>query len=66
MVLAVRGELDGSADAASQMLDRAHGMESRRIRDRVVAVAGAISAHGDSIVARELTGRVKDQFIVPV
>ncbi len=66
IVLAARGELEGSADAASQMLDRAHGMESRRIRDRVLAVAGAVSAHGDSIVARELTEQVKEQFIVPV
>ncbi len=66
MVLAARGELEQGADAAFEMLDRAQGMESRRVRDRVMAVSDAISAHGDSIVAREVSERVKDQFTVPM
>ncbi len=66
MVLAARGELEQGAHAAVQMLDLAHGMESRRVRDRVLAVSDAISEHGDNIVARELAQRVKAQFAVPV
>jgi ATP/maltotriose-dependent transcriptional regulator MalT len=66
MVLAARGELEQGADAAFQMLDRAQGMESRRVRDHVLAVSDAISGHGDTIVAREVSERVNAQFAVPV
>jgi tetratricopeptide (TPR) repeat protein len=66
MVLAARGDIDAAAAAADQMLDRAQGMESRRVRDRVMSVSTAIRAHGDSIVAREFTKRAKDQLTVPI
>ena len=54
MVLAARGEIEQAADTALQMLDRAQGMESRRIRDRTLAVSEAISGRSDSIMAREV------------
>jgi tetratricopeptide (TPR) repeat protein len=66
MVLAARGEPDAAASAACQMLDRARGMESRRVCDRVIAVSRAIRAQGDSIVAREFAERARDQLTVPV
>lgn len=66
MVLAARSELEESAAAAVQTLDRAQGMESRRVRDRVMAVSTAISAQGDSIVAQDLAERVTAQFTAPL
>lgn len=66
MVLAARGEIEQGADTALQMLDRAQGMESRRIRDHILAVSEAIGGRSDSIVAREVSERVKAQFTVPV
>jgi hypothetical protein len=66
MVLAARGEPEAAAGAAHQMLDRAQGMESRRVRDRVKAVSREIRAQGDSIVARELADRAKDQLTAPI
>lgn len=66
IVLAARGELEQGADAASQMLDRAQGMESRRVRDRAMAVSDALTGRGDSIVAREVSERVQAQFAVPI
>lgn len=66
MVLAARGDADAAAAAAHQMLDRAHGMESRRVRDRVMAVAGAIRGLGDSIAARDLAERARDQLATPM
>jgi hypothetical protein len=41
-------------------------MESRRVRDRVLAVSAAIRAHGDSIVTRDLTARAKEQLTAPI
>src|SRR5579875_3179268 len=66
LVLAARGETGASAGAALRMLDRARGMESRRIRDRVRDVTQAIRARGDSAAAREVAERARDQFAVPV
>lgn len=66
MILAERGQADAAAGAAHQMLDRAQGMESRRLRERVRAVSGAIRAAGDGAVARELAERVADQLALPV
>jgi len=45
LILAARGDVDRSAHAAGQMLDRAVGMESGRIRDRVNSVIGALRPH---------------------
>ncbi|MEV4636407.1 hypothetical protein AB0J80_03550 [Actinoplanes sp. NPDC049548] len=42
LVLTANGDLDRSAHAASQMLDRAVGMESGRVRDRVNTVIQAL------------------------
>lgn len=66
MILAERGEAGQAAGTAIEMLDRARGMESHRIRDRVLAVSDAIRAHGDSMTAREFTERSRDQFSVPL
>jgi tetratricopeptide (TPR) repeat protein len=66
IVLAERGEPEAAASAAHQMLDRAQGMESRRVRDRVLAVSAAIRAHGDSIVTRDLAERARDQLTAPI
>jgi tetratricopeptide (TPR) repeat protein len=66
MVLAARGDSEAAAGAAHQMLDRAQGMESGRVRDRVMAVSEAIRAQGDSIVAREFAERAEDQLTVPM
>jgi hypothetical protein len=66
MVLAARDDVEASAAVAYQMLDRAQGMESRRVRDRVKAVSGAICAQGDSIVAREFAERARDQLNAPI
>jgi hypothetical protein len=66
MVLAARGDAEAAAGAAHQMLDRAQGMESRRVRDRVMAVSGAIGALGDSIAAREFAERARDQLAAPM
>lgn len=65
-MLAARGELEQGADAAFQMPGRAQGLESRRVRDRAIAVSDALTGHGDSIVAREVSERVQAQFAVPI
>jgi hypothetical protein len=66
MVLAEGADADAAVAAAQQMLDRAQGMESRRVRERVMAVRGAIRAQGDSVVAREFAERARDQLMMPV
>jgi tetratricopeptide (TPR) repeat protein len=66
MVLAEGADADATVAAAQQMLDRAQGMESRRVRERVMAVCGAIRAQGDSVVAREFAERARDQLMMPV
>lgn len=66
MVLAEGADADAAVAAAQQMLDRAQGMESRRVRERVMAVCGAIRAQGDSVVAREFAERARDQLMMPV
>jgi|ERR1017187_2784851 tetratricopeptide (TPR) repeat protein len=66
MVLAEGADADATVAAAQQMLDRAQGMESRRVRERVMAVCEAIRAQGDSVVAREFAERAKDQLMMPI
>jgi tetratricopeptide (TPR) repeat protein len=66
MVLAARGEAEQAAGVAHRMLDKVHGMESKRLRDRVQAVAGAIQAAGTSAAARELVERAQDQLDIPI
>lgn len=66
IVLADRGDADAAVGAAHQMLDRAQGMESRRVRERVRAVCGAIGSLGDSIVGREFADRARDQLATPI
>jgi len=48
------------------MLDKAVGMESRRIQDRIVAVRDAITAVSDGGAARDLSERVEDVIGVPM
>jgi hypothetical protein len=66
MVLAAGRDAEATVTAAGQMLDRARGMESRRIRDRVVTVCQAIEAQGDSIVGREFAERARVQISMPM
>ncbi len=66
VILAERGEAEESTAVATKMLDKARGMESRRVRDRVMVVSKAIQAQGDSMAAREFTERARDQFSVPL
>jgi hypothetical protein len=48
------------------MLDRATGMESCRIQDRIIAVRNAVTAVSDGMAARELAERVEDVIGVPM
>jgi hypothetical protein len=48
------------------MLDRAAGMESCRIQDRIVAVRDAVTAVSDGAAAQELAERVEDTLGVPM
>jgi hypothetical protein len=65
-ILARQGEADTATNIAGQMLDKAVGMESRRIQDRIVAVRDAITAVSDDRAARDLSERVEDVIGVPM
>jgi hypothetical protein len=65
-ILAGQGEADAAAGIAGQMLDRATGMESCRIQDRIIAVRNAVTAVSDGMAARELAERVEDVIGVPM
>jgi hypothetical protein len=65
-IMAGQGDADGAAAVAGQMIDRAAGMESRRIHDRVTGVRDAITAVSDGIAARDLSERVDDVTGVPM
>ena len=58
--------MEGAAGIAGQMLDRATGMESCRIQDRVIAVRDAVIAVSDGAAARKLSERVEDVIGVPM
>jgi len=66
VILAERGQVEESAGVAATMLDKARGMESRRVRDRLMTVVTAIRAHGATMATQELAERVRDQFSVPL
>lgn len=66
MVLAARGQVDEAAGVAHRMLDGMQGMESRRLRERVLAVCSAIRAEGAGSAAREFVGRARDQLLTPI
>jgi len=65
-IMAGQGEAEAAAGIAGQMLDRATGMESCRIQDRVIAVRDAVTAVSDGTAARELSERVEDVIGVPM
>jgi hypothetical protein len=48
------------------MLDKAIGMESRRIADRIAAVRDAVTAASDGAAARQLSERADDVLGVPM
>jgi hypothetical protein len=48
------------------MLDRAAGMESCRIADRIAAVRDAVTAVSDGAAARQLSERAGDILGVPM
>jgi alpha-D-ribose 1-methylphosphonate 5-triphosphate synthase subunit PhnG len=65
-ILADQGKADAAADIAGQMLDRTTGMESCRIKDRIIAVRDAVTTVSDGTAARELAERVEDVLGVPM
>ena len=65
-ILAGQGDADAAANIAGQMLDKATGMESRRIQDRITAVRDAVTAASDGAAARQLSERVDDILGVPM
>jgi hypothetical protein len=65
-IMAGQGDADAAAGVAGQMLDRAVGMESCRIQDRVITVRDAVTAVSDGAAARELSERVEDVIGVPM
>jgi hypothetical protein len=66
IVLAARGQVEEAAGVAHRMLDGVQGMESRRLRERVLAVCGAIRAKGAGSAAREFVERARDQLSTPI
>jgi hypothetical protein len=64
-ILASQGDADAAAGIAGQMLDKAIGMESCRIADRIAAVRDAVTAVSDGAAARQLSERVDDVLGVP-
>jgi alpha-D-ribose 1-methylphosphonate 5-triphosphate synthase subunit PhnG len=65
-ILASQGNADAAASIAGQMLDKAVGMESCRIQDRIAAVRDAVTAVSDGAAARQLSERVDDVLGVPM
>lgn len=65
-ILASQGDADAAAGIAGQMLDKATGMESCRIQDRIAAVRDAVTAVSDGAAARQLSERVDDVLGVPI
>ncbi len=65
-IMAGQGDADGAAEVAGQMIDRAAGMESCRLHDRVIAVRDAITAVCDGAAARKLCERVDDVLGIPM
>ncbi|WP_030192927.1 hypothetical protein [Streptomyces sp. NRRL S-87] len=60
-----RGEVDRAGAAAAEMAERARGMESRRLRDRLRTVRAALLASG-SAEARQAAGLVDEALRVPL
>ncbi|MBB2909525.1 tetratricopeptide (TPR) repeat protein [Streptosporangium becharense] len=65
LVLAERGELDQAVTTAESMLERAQGMESERITERIGMVADALRPF-DACVVREFLTRAHRQTRVPL
>lgn len=58
LILAQRGEVDEAIAVGERMPDRAEGMESTRITDRVDTVAGALRGY-DSTAVRDFLAKVE-------
>ena len=65
-ILAGQGDADAAAGIAGQMLDKAAGMESCRIADRIAAVRDAVTAVSDGAAARQLSERAGDVLGLPM
>ncbi|MEU8267560.1 transcriptional regulator [Sphaerisporangium sp. NPDC049002] len=65
LILAERGDLEQAVAAGGRMLDRAVGMESGVMADRVVTVADALRPY-DGRVVREFLTRVEQQAAIPL
>jgi tetratricopeptide (TPR) repeat protein len=65
LVLGQRGEAEAAIAIGDELLQRAEGMESARIHDRVVTVAKALQAH-DSTAVRAFIERARHQAGTPL
>lgn len=65
LVLGQRGAVEEAVTVGDQMLDRAQGMESGRILDRVQTVVDALGSY-DTEVVRDFRGRAEQQISVPL
>ncbi|GAA2942803.1 transcriptional regulator [Kitasatospora cinereorecta] len=61
----LQGEADRAAGTASEMAERARGMESRRLRDRLRSVREHLAASG-STDAQAAAGRIDEALRVPL
>ncbi|WP_078857364.1 transcriptional regulator [Streptomyces sp. NBRC 109706] len=61
---AAAGEVDGAASTALEMLDAARGMESRRLRERLVSVRNTLSRY-EASGARDVVELIDETLLVP-
>lgn len=65
LVLTVQGEIEEAADAASTMLDRAIGMESGRLHDRLTSVVAALRPYSAEPEVASTLERAEVQLAEP-
>ncbi|GAB3994826.1 hypothetical protein GCM10029992_10430 [Glycomyces albus] len=65
LVLTEQGEIEGAADAATTMLDRAVGMESGRLHDRLASVTSALRPYAAQPVVASTLERAEVQLTEP-
>ncbi|UED85121.1 transcriptional regulator [Streptomyces profundus] len=58
------GEVEGAARTALEMVDAARGMESRRLRERLVSVRNTLSQH-EARAARGVVELIDETLLVP-
>ncbi|PRY56018.1 helix-turn-helix protein [Glycomyces artemisiae] len=65
LVLTAQGEIDEAADAATTMLDRAIGMESGRLHDRLTSVMRALRPYSAETAVASTLERAEVQLAEP-